>query len=154
MAAILTITLWTATLLINLTCAPRHTLTAYGEDTGKAKYVPWALMILTSVGAVWAQPLTLFRVIAGVSLFAVGTLIAVRALHDNPFFRGDLVAPPFRITTGLYRYLDHPGYLGFAIRCLGIILIAETEWNQFFGILYVAFLQTRVAIEDDLLADL
>lgn len=154
MIVLITIGLWIASFAINLLCAPKHTLAAYEADTGRAKYVLWTFMLLTSLGAWGAEPLTVPRLIIGLGLFGMGTCIAVKALHDNPFFRGDLEPPLFRITTGLYKYFDHPGYLGFSIRFLGVAFIANTAVSCAAALLYAVFLLCRADIEDDLLADL
>ena len=108
----------------------------------------------SQVCLVGAEPLTAWRLVGGVGLFAVGTAIAIKALHDNPFFRGDLIAPPFRITTGLYQYFDHPGYLGFALRFLGVSFIANNGMSVGLFFAYMLFLLFRADIENELLADL
>lgn len=154
MVVLLTIVLWLAAFGANIFLAPQHTLIAYREDTGRAKHVLWGLIGATCIAAWWAEPLTAWRLVGGVSLFALGTAIAIKALHDNPFFRGDLVAPPFRITTGLYKYFDHPGYLGFSIRFLGIVLIGDNIGSAMLFGVYLNFLAFRAEIENDLLADL
>lgn len=154
MVVLLTGGLWLAVLGVNVFMAPRHVLAAYKRDKGKAKYVPWVLMIATCIGAFWASPLTLWRVTGGISLIILGTCVAVKSLHDNPFFRGDLIAPPYRVTTGLYQYFDHPGYLGFSIRYLGFALIGDNAVSGALFFLYLLFLVIRAEIESFLLADL
>jgi len=90
----------------------------------------------------------------GISLIILGTCVAVKSLHDNPFFRGDLIAPPYRVTTGLYQYFDHPGYLGFSIRYLGFALIGDNAVSGALFFLYLLFLVIRAEIDGFLLADL
>lgn len=154
MVVLLTVGLWLVAFGANIFWAPKHTLVAYSEDNGRAKYVLWGLMLGTCITAFWAEPLTAWRLVGGAGLFAVGTAIAIKALHDNPFFRGDLVAPPFQITTGLYQYFDHPGYLGFALRFLGVSFIANNGMSVGLFFAYMLFLLFRADIENDLLADL
>ena len=154
MIVLLTISLWLVAFGANIFFAPKHTLLAYDEDEGWAKYILWGLMAATCIAAFWAEPLTAWRLVGGISLFALGTTIAIKALRDNPFFRGDLVAPPFKITTGLYKYFDHPGYLGFAIRFLGVSFIANNGMSVGLFFAYMLFLLFRADIENELLADL
>jgi protein-S-isoprenylcysteine O-methyltransferase Ste14 len=93
----------------------------------------------------------------GAALFVVGFALVLWAMAVNRFFaqvvriqaeRGHLV-----VTTGPYRYVRHPGYVGMICSMAGTVLLLGSPWAGLPAAAYVALMIVRTAKEDDTLAD-
>lgn len=100
--------------------------------------------------APWMEWTMLF----GVLQYGVGGWIVILAMRENPFFQPDIVRPPQRITTGLYRYLGHPGYWGMAWQAVGAALILNSRWAMVPASAYMVLLMTRAIREEKVLRGL
>jgi protein-S-isoprenylcysteine O-methyltransferase Ste14 len=62
-------------------------------------------------------------VIAGLFLYCAGQILILIAANENPYFIPTIAPPPVVITTGVYKHLRHPGYVGHMISLAGVWLI-------------------------------
>jgi len=83
---------------------------------------------------------------------ALGYGLVVWAMISNRFFaitvriqqdRGQTV-----VSSGPYRFIRHPGYLGFILTALGIPLMLGSWWGLFPGVLGAAGIFLRTVLED------
>ena len=88
----------------------------------------------------------------GFVVFAVGTTLFTWAMGVNPFFeklvriqseRGHRV-----IDSGPYRFVRHPGYVGFVGWCVSAPLLLGSWWAFIPAALSVAAIVVRTALED------
>jgi len=93
--------------------------------------------------------------VLGFVLLVAGIGLGWWAIASNPFFssviriqddRGHVVA-----TGGPYAYLRHPGYSGGILSALGVPLLLGSAWALVPGLVGVAGLVARTAIEDRIL---
>jgi protein-S-isoprenylcysteine O-methyltransferase Ste14 len=104
----------------------------------------------------WAPRLTLGWSVAGTVLSVLGMGLFLRALKENRFFssvvriqtdRGHTVC-----TTGPYRWVRHPGYVGMIIGTLAMPLLFTSAWSALPVLLSVIVLVVRTRLEDRTLA--
>jgi protein-S-isoprenylcysteine O-methyltransferase Ste14 len=97
-------------------------------------------------------PLPLWVRLTGALAFGVGYAIVLWAMYRNPFFsqvvriqseRGHMA-----VTSGPYRFVRHPGYLGMTTSLLGAVLLLDTLWGLVCFLLYLGLIVTRTALED------
>ncbi len=100
----------------------------------------------------WSRPVPIALAAAGLVLFFLGFGASVWAMGANRFFstvvriqadRGHAVA-----TGGPYRFVRHPGYVGFLAGGLGIPLLLGTWWALVPAALSCAVVLVRTALED------
>jgi protein-S-isoprenylcysteine O-methyltransferase Ste14 len=105
----------------------------------------------------WSPPLALGIHLGGLALYALGMGLFSWAMVSNPFFstavrlqtdRGQTVA-----SSGPYRYVRHPGYVGFAISYFGTALALGSLWAILPAGLVAGLLVVRTALEDRTLQD-
>ncbi|NIP38966.1 MAG: isoprenylcysteine carboxylmethyltransferase family protein [Candidatus Dadabacteria bacterium] len=125
-------------------------------------------MILMSVGSVfilgtlvvagldeknkWSELSGVGWLYLGVFLFIIGNLVILWAMALNKWFsklvriqseRGHKV-----VTRGPYRYVRHPGYLGWAGMWIAIPLILGSLWSFVPAVLSVILIVVRTSLED------
>lgn len=97
-----------------------------------------------------AIPLLLWPV--GLALFLSGTVLLTWSMVVNPFFEKTVRIQTERghrvIDTGPYRFVRHPGYVGFLGWLLSAPLLLGSWWAFLPSILSVVFLVVRTALED------
>jgi protein-S-isoprenylcysteine O-methyltransferase Ste14 len=102
----------------------------------------------------WA-PLPLWSLWAGLLLWAGGYLLSTWAMASNPHFEGTVRIQRERnhttIDAGPYRYVRHPGYVGFGLVFLALPLILGSAWALVPGAAIAAWLVLRTALEDRIL---
>ncbi len=119
----------------------------------------YALLALALVGVAaldvrfsWAPQLPREASLAGLLVFAAGFALGSWAMASNRFFssfvsiqaeRGHTVA-----TGGPYRFVRHPGYVGFTLGYLGGALVLGSRWALVPALLLGALLVVRTALED------
>jgi protein-S-isoprenylcysteine O-methyltransferase Ste14 len=90
--------------------------------------------------------------ITGAAVLAVGLGLAGWAMIANTFFstavriqtdRGQTVC-----RTGPYRFVRHPGYVGFILQCLATPILLGSEWALIPGITAATILIIRTSLED------
>lgn len=100
----------------------------------------------------WSPELPPFVVIAGTGLFAVGAALIAWAMVSNRFFapvvriqtdRGHTVA-----TTGPYRFVRHPGYVGVTLCGVTVPILLGSLWALIPAALGIGVTILRTALED------
>lgn len=93
--------------------------------------------------------------VAGVALNLAGAFVFLRASRENRFFSAVVRIQTDRrhavCTTGPYRVVRHPGYLGMIIGTLGLPLLFQSTWSLVPAGLSVIALLVRTHLEDALL---
>ncbi|MEJ2089981.1 MAG: isoprenylcysteine carboxylmethyltransferase family protein [Gammaproteobacteria bacterium] len=88
----------------------------------------------------------------GLALFVPGTALFSWAMGVNPFFEKTVRIQRERghrvIDTGPYRYVRHPGYVGFLSWCLATPLMLGSWWAFLPGALSAFGIIVRTALED------
>jgi protein-S-isoprenylcysteine O-methyltransferase Ste14 len=134
-----------------------------GAEGGK----PWdllltRLMAIPSLGMLvvagldhhfgWKPDLGLSAQVVGVVLYVLGYIITIWAMYTNKFFSSVVRIQKERghqaITSGPYRFVRHPGYVGMVTSALGAVLLLNSVWAFIAFALYVAVVVTRTALED------
>lgn len=90
--------------------------------------------------------MTILAVILILSGFAVRGM-AKRALRQN--WSAALLLPPTIVTTGVYRYLRHPSYLGSMMIATGLLILSVHACLVYLTVLF--FLQRMIEEEKILL---
>jgi protein-S-isoprenylcysteine O-methyltransferase Ste14 len=105
----------------------------------------------------WSPQLAPVIHLTGLAFFALGQGLFSWAMASNKYFstavriqmdRGHTVA-----TSGPYRYVRHPGYVGFAVSFLGTTLALGSLWAIIPAGLIACLLVVRTALEDRTLQD-
>jgi protein-S-isoprenylcysteine O-methyltransferase Ste14 len=100
-----------------------------------------------SIGNPW-------NIVGGVGL-AIGLALGGWAMTTNPFFSTVVRIQADREHTvcqsGPYRFVRHPGYLGFILQSLSTPVLLGSDWALIPAISAVALLTLRTALEDQLL---
>jgi protein-S-isoprenylcysteine O-methyltransferase Ste14 len=100
----------------------------------------------------WAVPLTWFLAPAvstaperavGATLFAAGAAMVIWARRTNPFFLPVICEPRCIVDDGPYRWLNHPGYMGFVLMAEGSFLELGHWVGVFPLVACIGFLVTR-----------
>ena len=103
----------------------------------------------------WSPDFPLALQIAGLLLIASGQLLFSWAMASNPFFstlvrvqkdRGQIVAQQ-----GPYRYVRHPGYVGYIVFTLATPLTLSSLWGFIPAGIVSALLVLRTHFEDEIL---
>ena len=99
-----------------------------------------------------SAPLAPWTVPTGLVLFFLGCAGFVRAMGENPFFEKTVRIQSERdhhvIDTGPYRFVRHPGYVGFIILVLSLPLVLDSARAFIPAGIAVASLIVRTALED------
>ena len=100
----------------------------------------------------WTGTLGIFWNIAGAVILSAGLALAGWAMIENAYFstavriqseRGQTVC-----RSGPYRFVRHPGYVGFIGQSLGTPLLLGSLWAFLLGFVAAAFMIIRTAWED------
>ncbi len=103
----------------------------------------------------WTQALGVAWNLAGAVVLAAGLGLSGWAMIANTYFstavriqsdRGQTVC-----RTGPYRFVRHPGYVGYILQPLGTALLLGSLWALIPGIVAVAAMVTRTSLEDRML---
>lgn len=89
--------------------------------------------------------------LSGVILYLLGSAIWIAARRVNPHFVPVTATPPIIITTGIYRFIHHPGYIGMAATAWGVMQVFSSAWAMVPMCLYWVALFRRAVEEDKLL---
>jgi len=154
-----------AILAVNTLVMPRELVALRGEGTEEAK--PWdrkitalSLLPTTAIPIVsglderfgWSPEMGVAVHLAGLALMFVGQGLFTWAMVSNPFFstmvriqmdRGQTVA-----TRGPYRWVRHPGYVGYTLSAVSTGLLLGSLWALVPAFLTGVLLVVRTALED------
>ncbi len=103
----------------------------------------------------WTGDLSLAWHVAGAVAVAAGYELTAWAMFANAYFstavriqseRGHTVC-----SSGPYRFVRHPGYVGFIIQCIGLPILLGSAWALVPGITAAALMALRTSFEDRML---
>jgi protein-S-isoprenylcysteine O-methyltransferase Ste14 len=157
-------------LVINLRVIPRELIAERGQPGENWK--PWdkllaSLMILPTLSVPvvaglderfdWSPQVSTPVHVIGLIGFVLGQLLFTWSMASNPFFstavrlqmdRGQAVA-----TGGPYRYVRHPGYVGYIVMTVGSALIFGSLWALIPAGVTAVLMIVRTALEDKTLRE-
>lgn len=100
----------------------------------------------------WTGPLPVSLHVAGATIFAVGFALFSWAMVTNAYFAATVRIQTERghkvCTSGPYRFLRHPGYVGAILQTLGAPLLLGSLWALLPGGLAALLMVMRTALED------
>jgi protein-S-isoprenylcysteine O-methyltransferase Ste14 len=117
-----------------------------------AQYILLPLIAALDVRFAWTGELGAVWHIAGAVVFIAGLELLSWAMLTNAYFstavriqtdRGQTVC-----RSGPYRFVRHPGYVGFVFQSLGIPFLLGSWWALLPGLAAVVFIVIRTALED------
>ena len=152
-------------LIVNALVMPRELIAERGatKENVKAwdKWIALAMLVL-SIGIYliaglnerfgWSPDLSLALHLFGLITFVLGNLLFTWAMVSNKFFstavriqaeRGQTVE-----TGGPYRYVRHPGYVGYIVSTLATPLLLGSWWAFLFAVPLMGVMIFRTAMED------
>ncbi len=101
---------------------------------------------------VWTVGFPTGAQIAGTIVTLLGYSVLVWATASNAFFSQNVRIQKERshtvATGGPYRYVRHPGYVGSILAYLGTPVLLGSSWAILLGIVMVALIVVRTALED------
>lgn len=101
------------------------------------------VLCIPIAGVLEATPYSEASFLGGMGMFWIGAALAIAAMRENPFFQPEIAVPLYRVDTGVYAWLAHPGYMGMAMQAAGAVLIMNTRWGLVPLGLYVTLLLWR-----------
>ena len=100
----------------------------------------------------WSPVFPLWIIVLGIILITLGYVFSMWALAENRFFssvvriqadRGHVVCD-----SGPYRFVRHPGYAGYILPLLGIVLALGSLWTLIPAAVALVIAVIRTALED------
>ena len=100
----------------------------------------------------WSAPFPILAAVVGACLFVAGDLLILWAMAVNRFFtrlvriqqeRGHSV-----VRAGPYRYVRHPGYIGWSLMCVSMPLVLGSWWGLAAAVASVGGIVVRTVFED------
>ncbi len=125
---------------------------AVGGLWGAAIYVALPLVAGLDVRFVWTRDPNMAWHLTGALLLAAGYGFTVWAMVANAYFstavriqsdRGHTVC-----STGPYRFVRHPGYVGFILQSIGVSFLLGSWWALIPGVTAAVLMIVRTALED------
>lgn len=105
----------------------------------------------------WSAGFPLVVELVGLGLIVAGYVLGSWALIENAWFSGTVRVQPERghevVSSGPYRWVRHPGYLGTLATAVGLPLLLDSAWSLVPAAAYAAVVVTRTALEDQFLHD-
>jgi protein-S-isoprenylcysteine O-methyltransferase Ste14 len=105
----------------------------------------------------WSPPLAISLQITGLIFYALGMGLFTWSMASNPFFSASVRIQMDRDQTvasgGPYRYVRHPGYIGYIIAWMATALALGSLWTLIPAILIVITIVIRTALEDKTLQE-
>jgi protein-S-isoprenylcysteine O-methyltransferase Ste14 len=117
-----------------------------------AVYLVLPLVAGLDVRFSWTKEVSISWHIMGAVLLVAGLVLSAWAMIENAYFstavriqseRGHTVC-----CTGPYRYVRHPGYVGFILQAISLPILLGTLWALVPGIAAAVFMGIRTYLED------
>lgn len=89
--------------------------------------------------------------VMGTLAYLGGMCLTLWAQRVNPWFAPTVKLPADIVTSGPYRWMRHPGYIGFGLMSGGMCVITATFWGAVCTSVYWSILMIRAFEEDRLL---
>jgi protein-S-isoprenylcysteine O-methyltransferase Ste14 len=100
----------------------------------------------------WSPTFSLPVRLVGLGLLLAGYLVGSYAMIENRFFSGTVRIQNDRghrvVSSGPYRWMRHPGYLGAVIAYLGTPALLSSVWAFLPSVVLVVLLVVRTQLED------
>jgi len=112
------------------------------------------LLVLAGLDQRWnlTSPLPLPPRLFGALAFSAGYGLVLWAMHSNPYFSQIVRIQSERghtsVTSGPYRFVRHPGYLGMTISLFGAVFLLDTIWGLVCVAFYLILIIIRTSLED------
>jgi protein-S-isoprenylcysteine O-methyltransferase Ste14 len=115
-------------------------------------YLALPLVAALNVRFAWAQDPSVAWHVAGAIVLAAGLELTSWAMIANAYFstavriqsdRGQTVC-----STGPYRFVRHPGYVGVTLQCIGAPILLGSLWALVPGITAMVLIIIRTSLED------
>jgi protein-S-isoprenylcysteine O-methyltransferase Ste14 len=152
-------------LFINLLVLPPELIAERGrrrEDVKRWDRVLTTLSIFPTLGALvvagldvrfgWSPALPVAIHLVALAFMALGQGLFTWAMTSNLFFSTAVSIQKDRAhavaTGGPYRYVRHPGYVGYSVSILGTPVIIGSLWGLIPAVLTACLLVVRTALED------
>ncbi|TET80962.1 MAG: isoprenylcysteine carboxylmethyltransferase family protein [Anaerolineales bacterium] len=154
-------------ILVNFTFMRRTNPELIAERAeGSARTQPWdrtivaisaplwlAILIIAALDERWAwSTVPLWVNLVGAALLVLGSSLSSWAMLTNAYFSGAVRIQQDRgqtvITEGPYRFVRHPGYLGWAVVGLSMALLFGSLWALIPAGLILGPMIVRTALED------
>lgn len=128
----------------------------YGRSRKDSAYYLAGFLCIAILAVAIAQhilapdPFSAWLKITGVGFWVIGQVLVIWARRVNPWFLPVViyVPPSHRVTTGPYRLMDHPGYVGFILSTKGMALMLGGWWTLFPLAAYIFLVLRRMSFED------
>lgn len=153
-------------LVFNSFVLPREVIAERGETKQDVK--PWdrtitTITILPSLAIPivaglderfgWSVVLPLAVHLVGLLMFVLGQLLFTWAMASNRFFSLSVTIQLDRshsvADSGPYRFVRHPGYVGYITFCLGTALLLGSLWALIPALLLTGLIIVRTKLEDE-----
>ena len=159
-------------LAVNARVLPRELMAERGAGHRRENVARWDRVLSTLIGLTmlvvlavcglderfgWSPPLSLAVHLLGAAGFVLGQLLFTWAMASNVFFstmvrlqaeRGQAVA-----SGGPYRYVRHPGYVGYVVAALGNAVVLGSLWGLVPAAVVGVGMIVRTALEDKTLQE-
>jgi protein-S-isoprenylcysteine O-methyltransferase Ste14 len=100
----------------------------------------------------WTAPLPTTTWLLAIIVYVLGNALFSWAMISNAYFaavvRVETAGGHQVCTTGPYRYVRHPGYVGAILQALALPLVLGSMWALLPGIIAAVLLVVRTALED------
>ncbi|NIN73082.1 MAG: DUF1295 domain-containing protein [Gemmatimonadetes bacterium] len=118
--------------------------------------VPFALAVVLLGGLDqrfgWSPPFAPWIQVGALGMLVLGDLIFLWAMAENKFFASMVRIQSERghyvVTGGPYRYVRHPGYVGWYILMIGLAVALGSLWGFIPAAVLLALMLVRTALED------
>lgn len=103
----------------------------------------------------WSSPIPWWIELVALGVLVLGIALGTWAMLENRFFSGVVRIQGERghevVSTGPYRYVRHPGYVGAILSYFAIPVALGTLWGLIPGVITSALVVARTALEDQTL---
>lgn len=103
----------------------------------------------------WSVPTPVWLQLVGIPVFVLGDLLFLWAMAVNRFFAGSVRIQREQghrvVSAGLYRYVRHPGYVGWFLFWTGMVLMLGSPQALALAMLPNVVIVVRTALEDRML---